>query len=145
MLAQHRQVEPSGRLRVSMPGDFANVVLGALLADFIAKYPAITLEIDLSPAARRPDRRELRRRHPHGRLARRRLAGRAAPGGFSSSLYASPDYLARRGTPPEPEALMEHDALRLLMRNGEPMPWVLTRGEQRWEGIPPGPRHRQFA
>lgn len=23
-LAQHRQVEPSGRLRISMPGDFAN-------------------------------------------------------------------------------------------------------------------------
>src|SRR4030095_7769983 len=50
----------------------------------------------------------------------------------------APDYLARRGVPSEPEALMEHDALRLLMRNGEPMPWVLTRGDQRWEGIPPG-------
>ena len=32
---------------------------------------------------------------------------------------------------------MEHDALRLL-RNGAPDPWVLTRGDQRWEGIPPG-------
>ena len=29
-LAQQRQAEPSGRLRVSMPNDFANVVLGAL-------------------------------------------------------------------------------------------------------------------
>ena len=48
-LAQNRQVEPSGRLRVSMPGDFATVVMGALLADFIAKYPAIALEVDLSP------------------------------------------------------------------------------------------------
>ena len=27
-LAQHRQAEPSGRLRVSMPSDFGNVVLG---------------------------------------------------------------------------------------------------------------------
>src|SRR5438093_3084608 len=34
-LAQHRQVEPSGRLRVSMPADFASNVLGPLLADFI--------------------------------------------------------------------------------------------------------------
>jgi DNA-binding transcriptional LysR family regulator len=33
---------------------------------------------------------------------------------------------------------MEHEALRLLMRNGEPMPWMLMRGEERWEGIPPG-------
>ena len=33
---------------------------------------------------------------------------------------------------------MEHDALRILSRTGDPMPWVLSRGEQRWEGIPPG-------
>jgi DNA-binding transcriptional LysR family regulator len=65
-------------------------------------------------------------------LAARRLAV------FSTSLYASPHYLARRGTPSEPEALMEHDALRLLQRNGEPMPWVMIRDDQRWEGIPPG-------
>jgi DNA-binding transcriptional LysR family regulator len=24
------------------------------------------------------------------------------------------------------------------MRSGEPAPWVLLRGEQRWQGIPPG-------
>src|SRR5512134_2768890 len=33
-LAQHRQAQPSGRLRVSMPADFATVVLGPLLAAF---------------------------------------------------------------------------------------------------------------
>src|SRR5437868_10077674 len=33
-LAQHRQSEPSGRLRVSMPGDFASAILGNLLARF---------------------------------------------------------------------------------------------------------------
>src|SRR5687768_3931880 len=36
-LAQHRQVEPSGRLRVSMPSDFANVVLGTVITEFVAK------------------------------------------------------------------------------------------------------------
>ena len=65
-------------------------------------------------------------------LAARRLAV------FAGSLYASPAYLARRGSPSEPEALMEHDALRILARTGDPMPWVLTRGDERWEGIPPG-------
>jgi DNA-binding transcriptional LysR family regulator len=65
-------------------------------------------------------------------LAARRIAV------FTGSLYAAPPYLARRGTPSEPEALMEHDTLRILGRTGEPMPWILVRGEQRWEGIPPG-------
>src|SRR6476661_7252030 len=48
-LAQHRQAEPSGKLRISMPGDFANLYLTDLIADFVARYPAVSLELDLSP------------------------------------------------------------------------------------------------
>jgi DNA-binding transcriptional LysR family regulator len=138
LLAQQRQAEPSGRLRVSMPGDLANVALVPFLAAFVAKYPAIELEIDLSP--RRVDligenfdlAIRMGRLGDDASLAARRLAV------FSAGLYASADYLLRKGTPSEPEALMEHDALRLLGRNGDPAPWILSRGDQRWEGIPAG-------
>ncbi|HUG23152.1 LysR family transcriptional regulator [Piscinibacter sp.] len=137
-LAQHRQAEPSGRLRVSMPADFANTALRMLLARFIETYPAISLELDLTP--RRVDligeNFDLALRMgdlpDDASLAARRLATLAV------GLYASPAYLRRRGMPPEPEALMEHDALRLLKRNGEPAAWTLSRGEQHWEGVPPG-------
>ena len=137
-LAQNRQLEPSGRLRITMPGDMANLVLAPLLTEFALKYPAITLEIDLSArfvdlvgenvdvAVRMGELRD------DASLAARRIAS------FSGSLYAAPAYLARRGTPSEPEALMEHDALRILGRNGEPLRWILVRGDERWEGIPPG-------
>ena len=47
-LAQNRQLEPSGRLRVTMPSDMASIVLAPLLAEFVLKYPAIVLEVDLS-------------------------------------------------------------------------------------------------
>lgn len=137
-LAQNRQLAPSGRLRVTMPSDIANIVLAPLLAEFVRKYPAITLEVDLSArfvdligenfdlAIRMGELRD------DASLAARRIAV------FSGSLYAAPAYLARRGTPSEPEALMEHDALRILGRTGDAMPWVLTRGDARWDGIPPG-------
>lgn len=137
-LAQNRQVEPSGRLRVSMPSDMANLVLAPLLAEFILEHPAITLEVDLSArfvdligenfdvAVRMGELRD------DASLAARRVAV------LTVSLYAAPAYLARRGTPPEPEALMEHDALRILTRTGDPMRWILNRGDERWEGIPPG-------
>jgi len=136
-LAQHRQVEPSGRLRVSMPADFANGVMGPLMADFIAKYPSVSLEVDLSP--RRVDligenfdlAIRMGELTDDASMAARQLAS------FSHGLYASPAYLARRGTPPEPEALMEHDALHLLTRSGDVQPWVLARDTQRWEGVPP--------
>jgi DNA-binding transcriptional LysR family regulator len=137
-LAQHRQLEPSGRLRVSMPADLANTLLATLLADFVARYPAIELVLDLSP--RRVDligenfdiALRMGELADDASLAARQLAT------FSASAYAAPAYVARRGTPAEPEALMEHDTLRLLQRNGEPAPWVLTLGAARWEGIPPG-------
>ena len=137
-LAQHRQIQPSGRLRVTMPADMANLVLAPMLAEFVLKYPAVTLELDLSSrfvdliaenfdvAVRMGELRD------DATLAARRLAT------FTSSLYAAPSYVARRGVPAEPEALMEHDALRLLARTGDPNVWTLLRGDERWEGIPPG-------
>lgn len=136
-LAHNRQAEPSGRLRVTMPNDMANLLLAPLLADFVLRYPLITLDVDLSArfvdligenfdvAIRVGPLRD------DASLAARRV------GTFSRSLYASPGYLARRGTPSEPEALIEHHALHLRGRTGDALPWVLNRGEQRWEGIPP--------
>jgi DNA-binding transcriptional LysR family regulator len=137
-LAQNRQLKPSGRLRVTMPSDMANFVLAPFLAEFVLKYPAITLELDLS--ARFVDligeNFDVAIRMGHLRddasLAARQIAA------FSGSLYAAPSYLARHGTPSEPEALMEHDALRILARTGDPLPWHLVRGDTRWEGVPPG-------
>src|SRR5882672_5293894 len=135
-LAHNRQIEPSGRLRVTMPGDMANLVLAPLLAEFVLKYPAITLEVDLSArfvdligesfdlAIRVGDLRD------DASLAARRVAV------FSASLYAAPSYLSRRGMPAEPGALLEHDTLIVLSRGGERRPWVLNRGDQRWQGMP---------
>ena len=51
--AQHRKVVPSGRLRVSMPPDFSELVLAPFFLQFTARYPEIKLELDLS--ARRVD------------------------------------------------------------------------------------------
>ena len=137
-LAQHRQAEPGGRLRVSMPNDMANVILGPMLARFMISYPAITLEIDLSP--RRVDligenfdvAIRMGKLPDDATLAARQLAV------FSHSLYASPGYLKKRGMPETPQALMDHDTLRLLNRDGDPARWVLTRGPEVWEGLPPG-------
>jgi DNA-binding transcriptional LysR family regulator len=137
-LAQNRQIEPSGRLRATMPSDFANLLLVSLLAEFVLKYPRIELEIDLS--ARFVDliaenfdvAIRMGELHDDASLSARKIAV------FTGSLYAAPRYLDKRGAPSEPEALMEHDALRVLGRTGEPLRWILTRGDARWEGIPPG-------
>ncbi|MCL4758855.1 MAG: LysR family transcriptional regulator [Rhodocyclaceae bacterium] len=124
-LAEHRQVRPSGRLRISMPGDFANVLLVDLLAAFTALHPGVSLDIDLSP--RRVDligeNFDLALRMgdlpDDSSLAARKV------GVFSSNLYAAPDYLREHGTPAQPSDLMAHASLRLASRSGEPLDWIL--------------------
>src|SRR4029079_10784214 len=117
--------------------DMANIVLAPLLAEFVMKYPAIALEVDLSArfvdligenfdvAVRMGELRD------DASLAARRVAV------LTVSLYAAPAYLSRRGTPSEPEARMEHETLRAIARAGDPVRWILNRGAERWEGVPP--------
>ncbi|WP_310460835.1 LysR substrate-binding domain-containing protein [Sphaerotilus sp.] len=137
-LSAHRQAEPSGRLRVSMPSDFANLLLVDALAAFVARHPAISLELDLSP--RRVDLLgegfdlvvRIGDLPDDGLLVARRLAV------FPSGLYAAPSYLAERAEPMEPADLAAHQAVRNQGSNGEPAPWTLMRDTQRWQGVPPG-------
>lgn len=137
-LSEHRQARPSGRLRVSMPSDFANLLLTDMLAAFMALHPAVTLELDLSP--RRVDilgenfdlAVRMGELPDDALLAARRLAT------FSAGLYAAPGYLAERGEPGTPEDLLQHEALRMLGRNGEAAAWTLICAEQRWQAVPPG-------
>lgn len=125
-LALHRQSRPSGRLRVSMPADFAQNVAAGMLATFVQQYPEVQLELDLTPrrvdlisegvdlAIRMGDLGE------DSQLAARRLAT------THWGLYAAPAYLARVGEPLLPEALASMHGLMLLSRTGEPAPWRLS-------------------
>lgn len=146
-LAQHRQVRPSGHLRVSMPADMAMLVLADMLTAFVKAHPAITLELDLSP--RRVDliaenfdlAIRMGELPDDTHLAARRLAL------FTGGLYASPAWLAEHGgSPAHPSVLTGAGcavhALLIGSRSGGTRPWQLRRlgldGEllESWEGLP---------
>lgn len=137
-LAQQRQAEPAGLLRVSMPADLAGLLLAPAIAAFSARYPRLRLDMDLS--ARRVDlvgeNFDLAVRvgalQDDATLVARRWCD------FAVGLFAAPDYLARRGTPASPQELAGHAAVRLLGRDGEPVPWRLEKGGEHWEGVAPG-------
>lgn len=137
-LSERRQAAPSGRLRVSMPSDIANVLLADALAAFVALFPGITLDIDLSP--RRVDllgegfdlALRMGALPDDGLLSARRLTE------LSAGLYASPQYLAEFGQPAHPQDLLQHQAVRMLGGSGEATPWRLSHGDQHWQGLPPG-------
>ncbi|KQV60785.1 LysR family transcriptional regulator [Pelomonas sp. Root1217] len=126
-LALHRQQKPSGRLRVSMPADFAQQVAGGMLAEFALAYPEVQLELDLTP--RRVDligegfdlALRMGSMDEDSQLAARKLAT------THWALYASPAYVQRVGEPLLPQALDSMHGLMLLTRTGEAVPWRLQR------------------
>lgn len=104
----HSAEAPRGRLRVSLPT--IGTLLLPLLADFMAAYPEIELDIDFSD--RLVDVVEegfdavLRTGQPtDSRLSSRLLRH------FRQHLVASPGYLARHGTPRTPADLAQHRCL----------------------------------
>jgi DNA-binding transcriptional LysR family regulator len=145
--AQYRQAVPRGRLRVTLPSDFAEWILGPLILQFSAAYPEVKLELDLS--SRRVDLigeqfdlaiRMANRLPDDATLVARRLFD------LHNGLYASPAYLAHFGTPTTPEDLHQHKALQLVGGTGETQRWQLTRlatkarhDKESWEGLPEGP------
>ena len=133
-LAQHRQGEPSGKLRISAPGDFANTGLYEVIARFLERYPAVKLEMDLTPrrvdlVAENFDIAIRMGDLPDDATLSARPITLEQPG-----LYAAPSYLARCGIPEHPDDLGEHDVLCILSRTGGAEPWTLMRGKVRWKG-----------
>lgn len=133
-----QDVQPRGRLRVSMPGDYAKQHFSRAITIFIATYPEIQLDLDLS--SKRVDligeRFDLAIRMGMLESDSTLVARKIDTLGFS--LYASPIYLALHSAPQHPDELEHHTAVRLLSARGSAVPWKLINGKAIWEGIPPG-------
>lgn len=133
-----QDAQPRGRLRISVPDDYARQRLSRALSTFIASYPEVQIDLDLS--SRRVDligeRFDLAIRmgelDDDANLVARKIDEQRF------SLYTSPIYLALHPVPQHPDDLMQHTVIRMLTTNGTPIPWKLTRGKEIWENVPPG-------
>lgn len=124
------QAEPSGLLRISMPTTYGHYRVLPVLPQFMARYPTIQVEVDLSN--RNIDFVEdgydlaIRGGTPtDSRLVARTLED----AGFG--VFAAPQYLARRGTPETPEQLQAHDCIAFVLPStGRGLPWVFRQDSQ---------------
>ena len=119
---------PRGLLRVSATPDFTLTYLTPLLAEFAQRYPEIAFEFDLTPRpvdliAEGFDVAIRMGRLPDSQLTVRKLG--AARGG----IYASPAYLARAGEPTSPQALAEHECVRISRPGAAAVRWTLVRAD----------------
>ena len=106
---------PRGVLRINASPSFGVEWLIPMLPDFRARYPAVRIDLTLSDAIVDlvEERADIAIRI--GRLRDMRLRAKKL-GHSRMALVASPDYLARRGTPATPNDLAGHDCLRFSFR-----------------------------
>lgn len=130
------QQVPSGLLRVSIGTLYANYRLLPLLRQFTARYPQIELELSLSnrvvDIVDEAFDLAIRIGEPQdSRLIVRKLED------ASVGLFATPEYLARRGTPNALDDLAEHDCLQFVLpTTGRPMPWIFADSGREFDFTP---------
>lgn len=112
------QGAPRGRLRVSAAQSHGRLCIVPLLGKFAALYPNILVDISLSDAlvdiaAGQTDVAVRFGPLPDSTLTARKL------GEGGRVIVASPDYLARHGTPRRPEDLLAHNCLNFNFRRAE--------------------------
>lgn len=119
-----QQDEPRGLLRLNAPMSFGTLHLGPALADFMANYPELQVQMTLNdrfvdPVAEGFDMTVRIAELSDSTLVARRIAP------AHRVICATPEYLARRGTPQTPEDLRQHDCLHYgNLATG--MQWKLT-------------------
>jgi DNA-binding transcriptional LysR family regulator len=108
--AQNLQLAPAGKLRISAPVTFGTEALMPALAEYLERYPQVSVDVALSDRVvdLLEDGFEVAVRI--GQLPDSALIAKSlAP--YRLMICASPEYLARRGTPGKPADLSQHECL----------------------------------
>ena len=123
-LVTDMQATPRGRLRVTASVDFSSRFLGSIIADFLLQHPEINIELEATDRVVDliEEGFDLAVRFgpmPESTLIARKLVT------LQLLLCASPDYLARRGTPKTIDELEEHDHV-LFTPTSRNQTWTLV-------------------
>lgn len=129
-LFRESAARPRGRLRVNVPGRVARKLIIPALADFIRRYPDVELELGVSDRPVDLVEEGVDCAVRVGGLPDSSLIARQI-GELRFGSYASPDYLARHGTPQRPDDLPRHWAVNYASPlTGQVHPWEYVDGNR---------------
>ena len=108
--AHNLQLAPAGKLRITAPVTFGTEALMPALSDYLDRYPQVNIEVALCDRVVDIVEEGFEAAIRIGQLPDSALIAKPlAP--YRLMICASPEYLARRGTPAKPEELSEHECL----------------------------------
>jgi DNA-binding transcriptional LysR family regulator len=136
-VAASARSEPSGTLRIAASLPIGVHVIAPALPAFRKQYPRLSIDLRLSDHYVDIVEDGIDVAVRIGELADSRLLSRKlAP--LRLCCFASPAYLAERGTPAHPDDLASHDTITLRYQStGQPLQWPFRIGGRVVEIIPP--------
>lgn len=125
--------EVVGRLRLTVPAIAMRMVIEPVLPAFRERYPKV--EIELAIEDRRVD--VVAQGYDAGvrldEYVERDMVAVRLTDAFRFIVVGAPSYLQRRGTPKQPDDLLEHECLTFRSATtGAPYAWELERGRKTW-------------
>ncbi|AKJ30038.1 LysR family transcriptional regulator [Caldimonas brevitalea] len=128
--------EPSGTLKIAAPLPIGTRLLAPALPEFRRRYPKLNIDLRLNDRFVNLVEEGIDVALRIGDLADSNLISRGlAP--IRLSAFASPAYLAARGTPRRPEDLREHDCVNFRYQtSGQTLRWMFKVGSRTIEFTP---------
>ncbi len=125
---QQMNMEPEGVLRISVFESFGRQCISPILPEFLQRYPKVKVEIDLDNQLVDLNSENVDVGIRIGRPSDSCLYARMLLTNHTL-LCASPDYLAKNGTPNKPEDLINHNCL-LLDNDRQRTYWYFHKNKQ---------------
>jgi len=117
--------EARGLVRVAAPADFFDFVQMESVAEFMAMYPQVRLDVVLSDAKTDLIAERIDVAFRGGPMQDSGYVGRQVLCDGNDGFVASPDYVAARGTPSTLQDLMNHDCVSFAMPGNTTL-WRIT-------------------
>jgi len=125
--------KPAGLLRLTVPPPSASFMLAPLVSRFLAKYPAIDLEISVDAALTDIVAGRFDAGMRAGERIERAMITVRIGDEIRGVVVASPDYLARHQPPATPRDLETHNCIRVRFPSGVILPWQFEKKDKRVE------------
>jgi DNA-binding transcriptional LysR family regulator len=122
----HRDADVRGVLQLAASSDLGRNVLLPVLTAFRRAHPGLTLRLFLSDQVSDVFRDPVDVALRYGHIEDASVVALPVALGNRRVLVASAEYLARRGRPASPQALVEHDCLLYLRRGSVYDEWAFT-------------------
>ena len=138
--AEAMRATPRGKLKISAPVSFGSERIAPLMADYLTAYRDVSLELNLNDRMVDLVEEGYDAAIRIGALEDSSMVARPLRH-YAMVICASPDYLARHGTPRTPDELLQHECVD-FMQWSRHMRWRLSGKEARHDGATAESRFR---